>query len=56
MFRIPTFRRWVVFAAGAELIEDVRKAPEDILSMRKPNDEVCMYGENRLDVHLTKLC
>jgi hypothetical protein len=29
-----------VFAGGAEFIEDIRKAPEDILSMREPNAEV----------------
>jgi hypothetical protein len=41
LFRIPKFRRWIVFAGGAESIEDIRKAPEGILSAHKPNAEVC---------------
>jgi len=32
LFKIPGFRRWVVLAAGAELIEDVKRAPDHILS------------------------
>jgi hypothetical protein len=34
------FRRWVVLAARSELIEDVRKAPEDVLSLNELTDEV----------------
>ena len=30
----------MVLAAGSELIEDVRKAPEDVLSMFEPTIEV----------------
>jgi hypothetical protein len=30
----------MVLAAGSELIEDVRKAPEDVLSMLEPTIEV----------------
>jgi hypothetical protein len=34
------FRRWMVLVAGSELIEDVRKAPEDVLSMIELTKEV----------------
>ncbi|KAI0000302.1 cytochrome P450 [Russula vinacea] len=33
LFKMAFFRRWMVLVAGSELIEDVRKAPEDVLSM-----------------------
>ncbi|KAF8271106.1 cytochrome P450 [Lactarius quietus] len=33
LFKIPTFRRWMVLASGPEQIEDVRKAPDDVLSI-----------------------
>jgi hypothetical protein len=39
LFKIPTWRRWMVLATSAELIEDIKKAPDDILS-REPNREV----------------
>ncbi|KAN0130728.1 Cytochrome P450 [Lactarius tabidus] len=34
LFKIASFRGWMVFASDPELIEDIRKAPEDILSFR----------------------
>jgi hypothetical protein len=34
------FRRWMVLATGSELIEDVRKAPDDALSLLEPTIEV----------------
>jgi len=33
LFRIALFRRWMVLPSGPELIEDVRKAPDDVLSL-----------------------
>ncbi|KAI9465947.1 cytochrome P450 [Lactarius psammicola] len=33
LFKIATFRRWTVLASSPELIEDVRKAPDDVLSL-----------------------
>ena len=30
----------MVLAAGSELIEDVRRAPDDVLSMNEPTVEV----------------
>ncbi|KAF8467574.1 cytochrome P450 [Russula ochroleuca] len=33
LFKIANFRRWMVLAAGSELIEDVRKAPDGVLSI-----------------------
>ena len=42
LFKIATFRRWMVLPSGPELIEDVRKAPDDVLSMIASAIEVCM--------------
>ena len=43
LFRIARLRRWMVLASGPELIEDVRKAPENVLSMSAANNEVHMF-------------
>jgi len=40
LFKIATFRRWMVLASSPQLIEDVRKAPEDILSLSIPRTEL----------------
>lgn len=40
LFKIATFRRWMVLATGPQLIEDVRKAPDDVLSKAEPLNEV----------------
>jgi hypothetical protein len=32
LFKVAYFRRWVVLPSGSGLIEDVRKAPDDVLS------------------------
>jgi hypothetical protein len=34
LFKIATFRGWMVLVSGPELIEDIKKAPDDILSFR----------------------
>lgn len=41
LFKVATFRRWVVVLSGSELIEDVRKATDDVLSNLEPLREVC---------------
>ncbi|KAH9067780.1 hypothetical protein EDB87DRAFT_1573341 [Lactarius vividus] len=33
LFKIAIFRRWMVLALGSEPIEDVRKTPDDVLSL-----------------------
>ncbi|KAH9970800.1 cytochrome P450 [Russula compacta] len=33
LFKIPMFRRWMVLPTNVQLIEDVKKAPDDVLSM-----------------------
>ena len=40
LFKVATFSRWMVLPTNSELVEDIRKAPEDILSIREPIDEV----------------
>ncbi|KAI9465132.1 cytochrome P450 [Lactarius psammicola] len=43
LFKIATFRRWMVLASGPELIEDVRKAPDDVLSQTAPLFEFLQF-------------
>ncbi|KAF5351080.1 hypothetical protein D9756_008457 [Leucocoprinus leucothites] len=33
-FRIPNFKRWIVFLNGAKYLEELRKVPEEVLSSR----------------------
>ena len=40
LFKFANFRRWVVVPSGPELIEDVRKATDDVLSIREPLRDV----------------
>ncbi|KAI9465946.1 cytochrome P450 [Lactarius psammicola] len=40
LFKIATFRGWIVLASSPELIEDVRKAPDDVLSLSAMLTEV----------------
>jgi len=39
VFRIPTFRRWIVVPSGSDLIEEAMKAPDNILSAREPLED-----------------
>ncbi len=48
LFKIARFRRWMVLASGPELIEDVRNAPDDVLSLNASLIEVRMLP-NTLD-------
>ena len=43
LFKIPTLRKWLVVASSPELIEDVRKAPEDALSLSAYTAEVSKF-------------
>jgi hypothetical protein len=36
LFKVATFRRWSVVVSGTELVEDVRKAPDNVLSVAEP--------------------
>jgi hypothetical protein len=40
LFKIATFRWWMVLASGPELIEDIRKAPDHVLSLNAAMIEV----------------
>ena len=40
LFKFADFTRWVVMPSGSELIEDVRKATDDFLSINEPLQEV----------------
>ena len=41
--KVATFRRWMVLASGPELIEDIRKAPDHVLSLNASAIEVHMF-------------
>ena len=52
LFKIATFRGWMVLASNSELIEDVKKAPEDILSFGVPVVEARILPSTlRIDSH-----
>ncbi|KAI0248479.1 cytochrome P450 [Lactifluus subvellereus] len=36
IFKIATFWRWMVLPTGAQLIEDIKRVPDDVLSFREP--------------------
>ena len=40
LFKFANFERWVVMPSGSELIEDVRKATDEILSTNERFREV----------------
>ncbi|KAI0277355.1 hypothetical protein BGY98DRAFT_918365 [Russula aff. rugulosa BPL654] len=39
LFQIANFWRWTVLVGGSELIDNIRRAPDDVLSMMKARDE-----------------
>ncbi|KAF8488648.1 cytochrome P450 [Russula emetica] len=39
LFKIASFRRWIVLATGPQLIDDIRRAPGDVLSLLGPANE-----------------
>ncbi|KAF8494612.1 cytochrome P450 [Russula emetica] len=39
LFKIPNFWRWMVLASGPELMDDIRRAPPDVLSRRAAFNE-----------------
>jgi cytochrome P450 len=49
LFKIATLRRWNVLASSPELIEDVRKAPDDLLSLNESAIEF-LQAEYTLDL------
>ena len=36
LFKFANFKQWVVVPSGPELIEDVRRATDDVLSIKEP--------------------
>jgi hypothetical protein len=47
LFKISSFRRWMVLATGSALIDDIKKAPDDVLSHAQTTDEVCSVRTKR---------
>jgi len=41
LFKIPTFRRWMVLPASAEIIQEIKNAPDDVVSTRERAAGVC---------------
>ncbi len=42
----------MVFAAGSKLVDDIRKAPDDVLSMMEPVNEVRWRAKRRAHTHI----
>ncbi|KAI0002413.1 cytochrome P450 [Russula compacta] len=53
LFKVPTLGKWMVLPASPELIEDIRKAPDDVLSHHEPIAEFVQtpYTLDFLDGH-----
>ncbi|KAN0118582.1 Cytochrome P450, partial [Russula decolorans] len=53
LFKIASFRRWIVLATGPQLIDDIRRAPDDVLSLLEPANEFLQpdYTLKLLDAH-----
>jgi hypothetical protein len=45
----------MVLAAGPELIEDIRRAPDNVLSMREPVIEVGILCDTKTEAMLTNI-
>jgi hypothetical protein len=44
IFKLPNFSRWTVVVTGSKFIDELRKAPEDVLSFAEATDEVMLSG------------
>jgi hypothetical protein len=40
LFKIANLRRWRVLVVGSEILDDIRRAPDDVLSIVEPMTEV----------------
>jgi hypothetical protein len=40
LFKVASFRGWIVVLSGSELIEEVMKSPDNTMSVREPLEEV----------------
>ncbi|KAI0277137.1 cytochrome P450 [Russula aff. rugulosa BPL654] len=52
LFKIANFRRWMVLVVGSELLDDIRRAPDNVLSMVEPITEFLQpeYTLNLLNI------
>jgi hypothetical protein len=46
LFKIAQFRRWMVLATGSQLIDDIRRAPDNVLSVKEPVNEVLYVSDS----------
>lgn len=44
--QIANFRRWMVLATESELIEDIKRAADDVLSNAESINEICSLVQN----------
>ncbi|KIL64963.1 hypothetical protein M378DRAFT_162532 [Amanita muscaria Koide BX008] len=42
LFKIPTLTSWIIIATGGKLIDEIRRAPDDALSVFESINEICM--------------
>ena len=50
LFKFAVFKRWAVAPSGMKLVEDVRRAPDDVLSIHEPIVEVRTAPHGPIDV------
>lgn len=44
IFRVALLDRWMIVAAGSKLVDDIRKAPDEQLSMDETGADVCAHS------------
>jgi hypothetical protein len=45
-FKVPLMNDWLVFCSGEEMLEDIRKATDDELSIHQAMSEVTPFASN----------
>ena len=51
IFKIATLKTWMILVSGPEFIEDIRKAPDNVLSVDEPRADVRVVTKGRTHVH-----
>jgi hypothetical protein len=63
-FKVPKLDRWLVIVSGPEAVEELRHAPENVISIKEAAAEVCLHiitrnqltnGHFRFSLQITRL-
>ena len=55
VFKVPTMTNWMIIASGRDKVEEIRRAPDDVLSMRDAIEGVILVSIQFSEGHLTLL-